>query len=165
MRKTKKTELTAEVRDALIKLKNIPWQSLPLVEAGYSEKNFAGVRRVLMNSMLNIEFISNLLLMFGESRVETEHIIIEVQGKKYAALEDATFNLKMNLAAHKPEGMAWRELAIDYGYVASSGSFARAVKGRKWAPVEMMYMMCKRFDQTQVSGEHDGVKITFTVKK
>ena len=165
MRKTKKTELTNEVRIALLDLKEVAWRDLPLVEAGYSEKNYAGVRRVLMNSMLNIEFIANLMLMCGKDRIETEHIALQVDGKNYAAVEDATFALKTNLAETKPVDMAWRELALEYGYVASSGSFSRAIKGRKWAPVEMIYMMCKRFNQKQVSGEHDGVKITFTVKK
>lgn len=166
MKKTKKTQLTDEVRDALVEMrKKKTWESLPIVEAGYSPHNFSGVRQVLHNSMLNIKFVSSLLLMIDENRVETDHVIIEVEGTNYAALEDATYNMKMNLAAHKPEDMAWRELSLDYGYDPSSGNFARAVKGRKWAPVEMIYLMCKRFDQTKVSGEHDGVKITFTVKK
>lgn len=165
MRKTKRTELTDEVRLALLELKEIPWRQLPLTSAGYTQYNFPGVRRVLMNSMLNIEFIAKFMYLCGKTELVTEHISIQVIGDDCSAMEQATFNLKTNIAAKKPEDMAWRELALEYGYNAASGSFSRGIKGRQWAPVEMMYLLCKRFHQKEVSGEHNGVKLILTINK
>ena len=167
MRKTKKTPLTDEVREALIEIRNIPWDQFPLDRVGYASQNYPGVRRVLMNSMLNIEFIGKYLVMLDLPKIDTDHI--EVTISNYSGdvkdIEEATFDLKTNLAAKKPNDIPWRELALEYGYVASSGSFSRAIKGRRWAPVEMMYLLCKKFEQKKVSGESNGVEITFTVKK
>ena len=118
-----------------------------------------------MNSMLNIEFVAKFIFMCGKKELVTDHISIQVIGDDCSAMGHATFNLKTNLAAMKPEDMAWRELALEYGYEPNSGSFSRSITGRKWAPVEMMYLLCKRFHQKEVSGEHNGVKIIFTIRK
>ena len=167
MRKTKRTLLTDEVREALIEIRDIPWDQFPVTRVGYALQNYPGVRRVLMNSMLNIEFIGKYLVMLDKPKVDTEHIAITISNYSgdVKDIESATFNLKTNLADKKPTDIPWRELAFEYGYTAGSGTFSRAIKGRRWAPVEMMYLLCKRFDQTTVSGESNGVEITFTVKK
>ncbi len=144
--KNKKTLLTDEVREALIEIRNIPWDQFPVTRVGYALQNYPGVRRVLMNSMLNIEFVGKYLVMLDKPKVETEHIEITISNYSgdVKDIESATFNLKTNLADKKTTDIPWRELALEYGYTAGSGTFSRAIKGRRWARTSFVKDLIKQ---------------------
>ena len=107
-----------------------------------------------------------MMVMLGVRKLETPEIRITIKGKDHEKIAELATAIKVDIAALKPEKENWRQLGDEYaGYSVDAGSFYRAIVKNKWAPIETLYFLCRKFEVTYSQKEDGDCSICWETKK